>query len=330
MRLFYVSSGKTTLSHLSPNIIGAFKQLARKERQFHFDSLMLKDGKQSLARKLVQFRPNVILVFGHDTHSPQLIHQLRAAKVPIGLWVVNDPYNLTNYEQKVRFYDFVVTQEASCVSFYEQRNKPCIHLALATNPANYYPAEVPRKYVSDICFIGNAWPGRIKFFNRLAPFLLQRHFVIVGKWWEGLAQFKKMHAHIVSRTIPPQEVLKYYNGAKIVLNIHRDANDIDKNPYNIPAHTPNNRTFDIAACRAFQLSTAREDFAQFYEIGREMVCYHHVKDLQQKIGYYLQHGNERRRIAQRAYRRTLSDHTYVARLQQLLRSLEVKVLPLSR
>ncbi|QKG85169.1 glycosyltransferase [Kroppenstedtia pulmonis] len=320
MRLLYVSSGKRTLSDLNPNMIGAFRLLTRKVKGFRFESfLRLHESGEELNRKLRLFKPDVILVFGHDNHP--VLPQLRGSGAPIGLWVVNDPYSLDNYRRKVPSYDFIITQDSGSIPFYQKMAKPCIHLPLAVNTTIYRPRSVPDSYASDVCFIGNGWPSRIRFFNRLSSYLQDKKFILIGAKWEKLNDYDRMKAGIINRTVSPQEAARYYNGAKVVLNIHRSPNDINKNPLRLPACTPNNRTFDIAACRAFQLLDQRRDLNRLYDPGREMVSFVNLKDLVEKMDYYLQHQTEREKIAARAYRRTIQDHTYMKRLLVLLQRL---------
>jgi spore maturation protein CgeB len=193
---------------------------------------------------------------------------------------------------------------------------------LAVNPAKYRPVNVPPKYRSDICFVGSAFPVRLHFFDQMTPFLLKKRFIIIGQWWERLKNFDHLKHRIHNDPIPPSEVVKYYNGAKIVLNIHRTQNDRRDNHRNLPAYSPNNRTFEIAACRSFQLLSCRRDLPKFYAPGQEMVCFQNLKDLKRKINYYLAHEDEREQIAVKAYRRTLKDHTYRVRLRYLIHLLE--------
>ncbi|MBD1371561.1 glycosyltransferase [Hazenella sp. IB182357] len=333
MRLFYISSGggfsfQNNLSDEDQNILEAFQQMANTKPNFAFDKFLLKREAQSqLFRKIKAFRPDVILSFrGFSLPSP-IVYKLRSQfRVPIGIWVVDDPYRLKTHEALVKPYHFVVTQDSNSVSFYRKRGKMSFHMPLASNPQKYKPVRVPPKYKSDICFIGSAFPIRVHYFDALAPLLLQHRTIIIGQWWGRLKHYDKLKHMIYNEPIPPNEVTKYYNGAKIVLNIHRTKNDRDDNPYMIPAHTPNNRTFEISACKSFQLTTWRQDLHRFYQVGQEIAAFQTLKGLKEKIKYYLNNQQEREEMAMHAYRKTLSAHTYLVRLHQLTNCLERFVL----
>jgi hypothetical protein len=119
----------------------------------------------------------------------------------------------------------------------------------------------------------------------------------------------------------PTETARHYFGSKIVINIHRSANDDswNSNRRRIPALSVNPRTFEIAACGAFQLTDVRNDLSTMYRPGEEIVVYHSPHDFIEKMNHYLTHERERRDIALRGLRRTLLEHTYTQRLRTLFK-----------
>ncbi|MCK4257688.1 MAG: glycosyltransferase [Halanaerobiales bacterium] len=326
MRLFYISSGIKSLSYLDPNIIDGFRKIEKNNKYFSFETFLSENEPiQNLYEKVNKFKPEVIIAF-RGTISQHFLNQLKKFNVPIGVWVVDDPHNISRHIKMASSYDFVITQESSCVLFYRKNKKNCIHLPLGVNPTLYYPMPVAKKYKYDICFIGSALPIRLELFDQMTPFLLNKKFIIIGQWWERLKNYNRLKSNIINETIPPTEVVKYYNGAKIVLNIQRSNNDINYNPTFLPANTPNNRTFDIAACQSFQLISWRENLGKYYELNEEIVHYSNLNDLKLKINNYLRNEQERKKNSLEAYRRTLQDHTYVIRLEKLIHILSRKIL----
>lgn len=73
------------------------------------------------------------------------------------------------------------------------------------------------------------------------------------------------------------------------------------------------RHFEVPACGALQLSFAVKGLEQMFVPDQEIVLYHSVSELKDKVRYYLQKDAERERIALAGYNRVLSDHTYAAR-----------------
>ncbi len=320
MRLLFVSLGKKMMSDLNPNFVDAFRRLEKEIKNFSFEKFYYnKEPIKNLDIKVQNFKPDIILVFEENVHF--ITKKLKKYRIPLGFWVVNDPYNSNFYRDKVLDYDFVITEDSGALSFYKQRGKPTIHFPLATNPKNYHP--VKSNYQYDICFVGNGWPQRIIFFDKLIPWIKKRklRLKMVGLWWKKLKHYKQVKGNILEKVVGPSEVSKYYSQSKIVLNVHRTKNDVQRNPENLPANTPNNRTFDIAACRAFQLISHRSDLPKFYVLDKEIVSYHNFKDITKKSDYYLKNDKLREQIAMNAYKRTLRDHTYYVRLKGLIRQL---------
>lgn len=326
MRVFYISSGRNSLSYLDPNIIDGFTKLAKKNKNIRFYALdQKKISIDKLIGKVRIFKPDVIISL-RGTVPLKYIRRIKLMKIPVGIWLVDDPYNIVNHLKKSDPYDFVITQDSSCIKAYQEHGKDVVHIPLAVNPELYHPMQIDDNYKSDICFVGTGLPARIADFDNMADYLKSKKFILIGKKWDRLKSYDDLKANIINSPIPPSEVAKYYNGAKIVLNIHRINNDIGRNPEEFIARTPNNRTFDIAACKAFQLATSREDLENYYKLNKEIVDFTGIKDLIKKIEYYLKHDNERIKIAERGYQRTISSHTYVTRLEELVVKIQKEVL----
>jgi spore maturation protein CgeB len=79
------------------------------------------------------------------------------------------------------------------------------------------------------------------------------------------------------------------------------------------------RNFEVPGCGGFLLTGMAENLGQYYEIGKEVVCFDDRYDLIEKIRYYLKHENERAAIAQAGYERTMLDHTYVRRFSEIFK-----------
>lgn len=105
-----------------------------------------------------------------------------------------------------------------------------------------------------------------------------------------------------------------YNAARINLNITSTQ----------LVTAVNQRVFDVPACRAFLLTDHRGDLPQLFTPDEEVVIYNDLADLRKKVRYYLEHDDERRAIAQRAYERVLKEHTYEHRAQEVIRLLQDK------
>lgn len=80
----------------------------------------------------------------------------------------------------------------------------------------------------------------------------------------------------------------------------------------------NMRHFEITAAGGFLLCYEQPELGDLFEIGKECVTFRNETDLVEKIDYYLANPDERVKIAQAGQQRTLSEHLYSHRLQQLV------------
>jgi spore maturation protein CgeB len=81
----------------------------------------------------------------------------------------------------------------------------------------------------------------------------------------------------------------------------------------------NQRVFDVPASRAFLLTDHKSQLGELFEPGAETASYHDPAEAEEMAEWYLARPAERERIASAASRRTLSDHLYRHRLEELFR-----------
>ena len=55
----------------------------------------------------------------------------------------------------------------------------------------------------------------------------------------------------------------------------------------------------------------------YFENGKDLVIFESVDDLVQKIGYYLEHEDERKAIAENGYRKVKELHQYQNRFDEM-------------
>jgi len=315
VHVMYVASGKGyPYSPLDEAVLSSLQTLTTQ--------VTVTDVRQNLVELASANRPDLVLVLdGMDLPLDQ-ISVLRGLGVRTAIWLTDDPY-YTDFTMKiVAHYDYVFTLERNCIDFYKGLGCNEVHyLPFAAHRDHYHPTLTRSPVVRDISFIGSAYWNRVEFFRPLMPELMQFNTVINGIWWDRLPEAPLYGERIeIGRWMSPQETAVAYSGSKIVINLHRSHVDeiVNNNTLLIPAASPNPRTFEIAASGTLQLCDAREDMGDFYKLGEEIETFSSPQEMLDKIRFFLSHEEERRNIALRAYERTLKDHTYPKRLNQLL------------
>lgn len=318
--IYYVTSGyRRPIDMLDHAMIKSL--MGRNDRVKYFDLNTMPI--QNLIPDIVRFSPDIMItICGPESILPiHIVRAIRGMAIATAVWFTDDPYAIDNALAVVAEYDFVFTIDSGCVPYYESSGcKNVFHLPLGTDPDIFYPHPVHPSYYNDVCFIGTGYQNRLRFFEEVLRRLNGVQVQLVGHYWENLRLTGSCMPHIRKKWINPPEAVKYYNGSKIVLNIHRSQDDplLDKNKAGAPGHSINNRTFDIAACRAFQLIDYRPDFDQFYQAGAEMIAFESPEECASLINKYLQNSELRMEMARKSYERTIKEHTFSQRVHAMM------------
>jgi spore maturation protein CgeB len=64
-----------------------------------------------------------------------------------------------------------------------------------------------------------------------------------------------------------------------------------------------------------------EELEEFFEIGKEIICYESSQDLTEKITYFLKHDVERDRVRKAGRERCLRDHTWHKRFETVFQQM---------
>lgn len=80
----------------------------------------------------------------------------------------------------------------------------------------------------------------------------------------------------------------------------------------------NMRVFDILACGGFVLAEISDDLNELFEVGREVIGYRTLEELEEKVGYYLSRPEEARAIAERGMAAVRERHTVRQRIEYML------------
>ncbi|KAF9119562.1 hypothetical protein BGX30_003764 [Mortierella sp. GBA39] len=291
MKVFYIPQG---FHAIDQGISAALSSLVR-------ECIVVEAPKMlELAQKE---RPDLILVLNGLHVFPENhledIRRVRAMGIKTAVWFVDDPY-------------FSEDTAAACTAVH--------YLPLAVNVDMFKPLRCGPEHLYDICFIGNAFWNRVAIFDELAPFLRDKNVLIAGGFWERLSQQDLLGRSVRLGFIPPEETVRYYNGSKVVINIHRpdEWGQDNRNSHRISGKSINPRTYEINACGAMQITDIREDLTNYYRPGYDIETFTSPEELKNKINYYLEHEEERRIMAARGLYTTRQEHTFISRMRTFL------------
>lgn len=315
VHVMYVASGKGyPYSPLDEAVLASVQSLTA--------AVTVTDVRQNLVELARGNRPDLVLVLdGMDLPTEQ-VDELRGMGIRTAVWLTDDPYYTDFTLVLAPHYDYVFTLERNCIEYYRQLGCAQVHyLPFAAYRPHYRPLITRPGSPRDISFIGSAYWNRVNFFREIMPQLMEFNTVFNGIWWDRLPEAPIYGERIeVGKWMSPQETAAAYSSSRIVINLHRSHVDdvVNNNTLAVPAASPNPRTFEIMASGTLQLSDARDDLATFYTPDEEIVTFNTQQELMDKIRYYLANEEERQRIALKGLERTLRDHTYPKRVNELL------------
>ncbi len=94
---------------------------------------------------------------------------------------------------------------------------------------------------------------------------------------------------------------------------------LTKHISSVSGNFANNMTlYEATGIGSLLVTDLKSNLNTLFEVGKEIIAYETVDDCIQKIRYYLEHEDERAAIAAAGQQRTLKEHTYFHRMQQLL------------
>ena len=303
----------------APDFFGAFSALKTlrvgTDRLDYLENSFLQVVSQAILAKVETFAPDLVLSMAQAPLSRQALKRLRRDKVATAMWFVEDREVFPYWKAFAPLYDlFAVIQKGD---FPEQLaalgQSNSMYLPLAADPQVHRPLTLSsverRKYGSELSFVGAGYPNRRLAFRQLSNYDLR----IWGNDWDGettLAPFMQRGGE----RIETEEVVRIFNATTINVNLH---SSVRPGVLVGDGDFVNPRTFELAACGAFQVVDRRVLLSELFAEG-ELALFSDMSEFVQAIEFYRASPEARAEVAGRGRARVLAEHTYAHRMQALL------------
>lgn len=258
-------------------------------------------------------RPDVAIITGGHRISARTIRQLKDRGIHTVLWTIDAPVHFQPIVAAAPLYDHIFCQGTEAIELFEKAGiRGARWLPMACDPEFHHPvkpvAEGDDRYAADISFVGSYYPERAELFEMLSDF----EIAIWGPGWEQLSPASSLQKRVRGGHTTPDGWLKIYGGSKIVLAAHYH------DPLSrFPVYQASPRIFEALACGAFVICDDQRDVFSLFKDGEDLVKFHDVADLREKIDFYLHHPDDRKKIADTGMRNVVGNHTYLHRIQEL-------------
>lgn len=121
---------------------------------------------------------------------------------------------------------------------------------------------------------------------------------------------------ILGSVLSDTEVIQMYSRSKINLGFSTVVGTGDERLLQVRL-----RDFEVPMSGGFYMVEYMDELKEFFDIGKEIICYTSLDDLVEKIKYFLTHDHERETIRRAGFDRCRRDHTWQKRFEMAFKEM---------
>lgn len=273
-----------------------------------------------LNRKLVSLaslvKPELCLVAGGNRILPETLKILKSQAIKTVLWTVDAPREFRPILEAAIYYDHIFCGGTEAQELLAQAGFQKTHwLPFACDPDIHKPVETSPKekaeWGSDVAFVGSFYPNRAQILEKISDLELR----VWGPGWKKLQRSSALKKRTTAQKLKPGEWIKILSSSAINLAIHFQDGKT-------PCYQASPRVYEALACRSFLLVDEQKDVKSLFQDGKHLAFFKDSKDLREKIDYYLNHAEERKKMAAHGYEEVSHKHTYMDRMEKMFSIIE--------
>jgi spore maturation protein CgeB len=289
--------------------------------QFDFMRRKAAVGKRRMNDELIaraeEVKPDVsFFVLFTDEIEPRTIEAVgrRGGGAPTINWFADDHWRFENFTRHYApSFDWSVTTDADSIENYHAIG--CDNVIRSQWACNRYAySKVTDSLEHDVTFVGQPHGDRREVIDRLRAAGYN-----VECWGFGWPAGRLDH----------EAMVRVFSSSRINLNLS-NSSDPDKRlrarayrfVKRIKESGPRRsqikgRTFEVPGSGGFLLTDQVAHLEDYFELDRELGVFDSTDDLVERIGWWLEHPDERSAAAEAGYRRVLAEHTYDHRFEEI-------------
>jgi hypothetical protein len=256
-----------------------------------------------LAAQIQHYRPDVLL---NQALSSTSLRFLREVKPFVRLLVGQHAATRLPEAEDFSAYDLVISSFPPTVDYFRRQGIPAELHRLAFEPQVLSHLEAGERRF-DLTFSGSFYSvhsSRVALLKTLRARFPQMQ--VWGPASHYLAAGSPLRSCYAGEAWG-REMYQVLRDSKLTLNHHGDV---------LP-YANNLRLFEATGVGTLLITDWKANLREMFEPGREVVAYRTTEECLELIAYYLEHAEERERIARAGQQRTLREHTYYHRMQEL-------------
>ncbi|MCX5792248.1 MAG: glycosyltransferase [Elusimicrobia bacterium] len=299
---------------------GNLKTLAAELEPFFYDAYLedLPGLQTALLKKAADYKPDLIFFLLYtDQFKVETLDQLKS-KYTTCAWFGDDTWRFEDYSSKMApHFTIAATTDPFSLAAYRKIGVRAVLTQWAAQQLAEAPVIPPDAYDYDVSFLGGYNRYRAWFLGRLEK-LGVRVSVFGPGWPAGKVSFEEMN--------------RIFLRSRINLNLSNSVSqDIRflfshwRNPVTYLRSTKRAeqikaRNFEIPVAGGFQLTNYAVGLERYFRVGEEVAVFSSPEECAVQIAYYMEHEDERLRLAAAGHVRAAAEHTYEQRMRKLLES----------
>jgi spore maturation protein CgeB len=257
-----------------------------------------------LAAQIKHYKPDVLMIHDMVGISPQF---LKTMKPYTRLLVGQHAATRLSDTESYLGYDLLISSFQPTVDFFRRRGLLAELHRLAFEPGVLSHLKTMDKTV-DVTFIGSLFSvhtSRISLLEVLSVRFPQMK--IWGPQIDHLLSDSSLRRCYIGQAWG-REMYQILQNSKVTINHHGD----------IAPYANNMRLFEATGVGTLLVTDWKANLSEMFEPGGEVVAYRTAEECAEMVRYYLEHEQERREIAHAGQQRTLKEHTYEQRMNELV------------
>ena len=254
-----------------------------------------------------KFKPDIILSF----HSSQNINILK--KWTRKYFIILQSANANTLKSEIlHYFDLILSSSLEHVSATKSMGLNAKYFKSGFDPRNLKKLD-KNKTANDVIFIGGLSKDhkkRIKLLEYVAEHIST--IKIFGHGLDSLNKNSPIRKKHHGKKYGIEMLNEVYN-SKIVINSHIDC---------AGEHSGNNRMYETTGAGSLLLTDKKNNNNELFITNKEIVEYQTFQECVNKINYYLQHNDAREEIAKAGQQKTLTTHTIMKRMEELIQIID--------
>lgn len=293
----------------------------------------IKETNKELLNLTFKKKPDIVFIFNMDSVQKEIVKKItQESGAKTFTWSLDDHWNFYRCSKYwAPLFHWIFTTDPLVIEKYKKIGfKNAVFMPQGYNHFLYKPLNLPKIYnvtfigrphgvrrkiigelkrvgIDVVCF-GDGWPNghitneekiRIISQSKINLNLVESSGVL----WKQLALIF-VHRRL-DRSIGINSPLKWYENFQTLLAQNREQ--------------IKGRIFHVLGCSGFLLTGYAEYMEKLYEPGKEVEFFYSFGEMVKKIKYYLNHDEEREKIARAGYERSIRDHTMEKRFDEIFK-----------